>query len=394
MSYIPKMPTKQAGNFLVNRATATGIPSTITMMVTDRCNYSCSHCYQEHGEEEELTTEEIFDYLQQFADVGVLFITFMGGEFFMRRDADEILARAHELGFAIKVLSTGHHITEKRADFLASIRPLHVDLSLYGSKPEIHEAVTRHEGSWERTYQAAKRLIARNITVLLKTPVMESNVHDLRSLEELAHEIGAQYTMDPKLTAVENGDTSPLAHRMSQASLENFYENTMGDFVAKQFAKAPEGEKRPLDHTPCFAGQVSCFINPQGKVWPCASLAVPVGDLRKESFREIWQQSPSLNEIRNLRWATISECNECPVREHCNRCHGMAMVEHGNMKGPSLESCRHAVATRDALRNRGLLPADHTALPPTWDRVEANGQHDLLNSTSGAKRSSALRILP
>src|SRR5690606_37805957 len=107
------------------------IPTNVTFQVTDRCNYDCSHCYQDHKANNELSTEAIFEIFEQLADAGILFLTLMGGEFFMHPDANKILQKAHDLGFALKVLTTGHHVHEKRADFLASIRPIQVDMSVY-----------------------------------------------------------------------------------------------------------------------------------------------------------------------------------------------------------------------------------------------------------------------
>ena len=383
---------KGAANLLADRAYKSRAPTTVTFQVTDRCNYSCAHCYQEHVDDNELTTDEIYSILEQLADEGVLFLTLMGGEYFMRRDADAILARAHELGFALKLLSTGHHIHDRRADFLATCRPLQVDMSLYGATPHIHEEVTRQSGSWKRTYEAAKRLIERNIPVLLKAPVMENNVDDLEDLVRLATSIGARYSFDPKITAMENGDQSPVGLRIRAARLAEFYREDMAGHVAAQYENFdPKSPLRPLNHTPCRAGQQACSINPKGEVWPCNSLPLPVGNLREQTFKEIWHGSESLEEIRGLRWASISECNECELRSYCQRCHGMALVEHGVLKGPSLEACRHAVAVRDSLRDRGLLPDTETQLPPTWARVDADGQHGE-NDRSG-RRSMALRVL-
>ena len=81
------------------------------------------------------------------------------------------------------------------------------------------------------------------------------------------------------------------------------------------------------------------------------------------------------------------------VRAFCSRCHGSALHEHGDLQGPSLEACRHAVAVRDELRARGVVPADHTALPPTWDRVDADGQHQRRAPSDGKRRPAALRII-
>lgn len=390
-----------AADLLADRAYRAGRPVTATFQVTDRCNYECVHCYQDHVDKDELSFDEIARILTELADAGVLFLTLMGGEFFMRRDADDILRKAHELGFAIKLLSTGHHISDKRADFLATVRPLQVDMSLYAATPHIHEGVTRQSGSWERTVAAARRLIARNIPVLLKAPVMEANAGDLDALAKLATEMGAQYSFDSKITAGETGEKAPVALRMNEVTLRTFYGSTMKEFLAQTYAGHSEADRaqlRPLEHTPCRAGQQSVSINPQGQVWPCNSLPLPVGELRQQSFADIWFGSSDLEAVRNLTWASIAECNRCDLRAYCQRCHGMALVEQGVMHGPSLEACRHAVTVRDTLREQGLISATETALPPTWDRIDMDGQHHLAKGEgeTGAQRKrrpKALRVL-
>jgi len=380
-----------AADVLAERAANRGAPVTVTFQVTDRCNYACVHCYQEHVDDDELSTAEVSSILEQLAEAGVLFLTLMGGEFFMRRDADEILTRAHELGFAIKLMTTGHHIHERRAERLAVLRPIQVDMSMYGGTPGVHEAVTRHPGSWQRTLDAARRLIERKIPVLLKAPVMEHNVTDLENLAELADKIGAKYSFDAKITAMENSDQTPVGLRMSGETLGRFYRTSrMTEYLETTYADYDATkELRPLAHTPCRAGQQTVSINPRGQVWPCNALPLPVGDLRKQSFAEIWFDSDALEDVRFLRWAKISECNRCELRNYCQRCHGMALVEHGDVSGPSLEACRHAVAVRDALRERGVVPETETAMPPTWSRIDTDGQHH-----RRGVRPRGLRVLP
>ncbi len=380
---------KPAGSAMADHARRSGVPVALTFQVTDRCNYRCVHCYQEHSERPELPTEKILGVLEELAEIGVLFLTLMGGEYFMHPDADRILQRAHELGFSLRVLTTGHHIHDRRADFLATLRPLQIDLSIYGPRPELHEAITNQAGSWQRTCDAARRLIARQIPVLLKTPVMDFNAAHVAELRELAREIGAMFTCDPKITAMENSDQAPVALRMSGATLADFYrhsEKNLGTHMGEVLAT---DQARSLDQTPCGAGQQSCAINPQGEVWPCNALPIAMGNVGEQRFRDIWFGSVPLEEIRNLTWAALSECRVCPLRSFCQRCHAMALLEQGEMRGPSLEACRHAVAVRDDLRERGLIPADHTALPPTWDRVDRDGQHH----RSRGVRTARLRVV-
>lgn len=394
-----------AADLLAARARREGRPVTVTFQVTDRCNYECVHCFQEHREQavakrDELSTAEVIRILDELAAAGVLFLTIMGGEVFVRRDADDILAAAHERGFALKLLTTGHHVHDRRADFLATLRPLQAELSLYAASHGVHEQITRSPGSWERTVAAARRLIERKVPVVLKAPMMEVNVDDAERLATLAHELGAEYSFDPKITAMETGEQAPTSLRMKAEALRRFYAGPMKSYLAETYAAGtPAGDVagdgdglRPLHHTPCRAGQQSVSITPYGDVWPCNALPVPCGNLREQSFASIWTGSAELAEVRDLRWAKLSECNACALRGYCQRCHGMALVEQGEMRGPSLEACRHAVAVRDELRARGLIPESETALPPTWDRVDPDGQHHRAPA-DGKRRARGLRVL-
>lgn len=259
-----------AADYLADVARRSGRPVTVTFQVTDRCNYECVHCYQEHVDRDELSFAEIDRILGELAEAGVLFLTLMGGEFFMRRDADKILRRAHELDFAIKLLTTGHHVHDRRADLIASLKPIQVDMSLYSGKPHIHEEVTRHPGSWQRTFDAARRLVERKVPVLLKAPAMEINVHDLSSLAKLAVEIGAEFSFDPKITGMENADQNPVSLRMSAQSLREFYtgkENGVADFLDQTMGRMKELEdwRRPLEEHRAVPVSKQCPLVPAAR---------------------------------------------------------------------------------------------------------------------------------
>lgn len=381
-----------AAELLARHASRSGAPTAVIFQVTDRCNYDCVHCYQEHGDKDELSFDDIARILAEIADAGVLFLTLMGGEFFVRRDADDILREARRLGFAVKLLTTGHHITEQRADLIASLKPIQIDLSVYGAHAEVHDAITDQPGSWLRTLAAARRLTKRGVIVALKSPVMSVNARDLPALAALAEEIGAEYSFDPMVTPREDGDLGPTRLRASTDELRGFYRNDAAGVwqaLRAKIAQLPSFGGPPTSSTPCRAGQQVVGINAQGEVWPCNSLPVKVGDLRTQSFRDVWFASSELARVRKLTWDDIEECRACELRAFCSRCHAVAMLDDGKLTGPSLEACRQAVLVRDMLREDGVVPADHDALPPTWERV----QKRYYSETRGV-RSTALRVLP
>jgi len=365
-----------------------GRPASVSFQVTDRCNYECTHCYQSHTDHDELSLDQIVGILDQLADLGVLFLTLMGGEFFMRRDADEILQAAHDRGFAIKLLSTGHHIHDKRADFLATLKPLQVDLSVYAADPAVHDGVTLSPGSLERTLSAARRLRERDILVTFKAPVMRDNVEHLGDMARAARELGAEFTFDPMVIGMETGDMSPTHLRATDDQLRRFFGDDESGIWQMVRRVSKSRADLPTNQTPCATGQRVFAITPQGKVTPCQILKTECGDLTTQTVKEVWEQSPQLAYLRELTWDKLAECAECQLKAFCGRCHSMAEQEGGKLEGPSPEHCRQAVITRDLLRERGELPADHTVMPPTWERLKA------ADAQRNIKRPSALRVLP
>jgi len=367
-------PTRGAANLLARIGQRAVAPVTVTFQVTDRCNYGCVHCYETHGDKEELSLAEIDRILGEIADEGTLFVVLTGGEFFMRRDAEEILRAARRRRFAVKLLTTGWFVNEARADLIAALGSIQVDMSFYSGDPNVHDHITQIRGSWKRTLEAAERLRARNVPTVLKSPLMTLNADGIEQVGQIARKLGCQFQLDPKITTREDGDTGPLAVRAGEDALRAFY--------AEAYRGQGAPEPKDLDATPCRAGQDVCGINPQGLVSACHTLPRYGGDLRKQSFREIWRDSAEIRRVRELTWRRIEECNVCDVRDFCSRCHAMAYLEDGKLDGPSLEACRHAVILRSLLREQGIVPSGtgEDALPPPL-------------ASRGRVRPKALRIL-
>ena len=75
------------------RAFDLGIPLTVHIDVTYRCNERCVHCYLDHDDHGEMSLPEIKNLLDQLADAGVFFLTLSGGEVLMRIRAVALNAR-------------------------------------------------------------------------------------------------------------------------------------------------------------------------------------------------------------------------------------------------------------------------------------------------------------
>ena len=79
----------------------------------------------------------------------------------------------------------------------------------------------------------------------------------------------------------------------------------------------------------CLAGTGVCFISHEGEVFPCGYLPALAGDLRKQSFAEIWNNSEVFAQLRdddNLK----GKCGCCEFRHVCMGCRARAFAATGD----------------------------------------------------------------
>jgi len=80
----------------------------------------------------------------------------------------------------------------------------------------------------------------------------------------------------------------------------------------------------------CLAGTGVCFVSFEGGVYPCGYLPVEAGNLQRQPFREVWEDSPVFGVLRdtgNLK----GKCGCCEFRNVCMGCRARAYAATGNM---------------------------------------------------------------
>ena len=79
----------------------------------------------------------------------------------------------------------------------------------------------------------------------------------------------------------------------------------------------------------CLAGTAVCFISNQGEVYPCGYLPALAGDLKKQSFAEIWENSVVFNQLRDVN-NLKGKCGCCEFRNVCMGCRARGFAATGN----------------------------------------------------------------
>ena len=193
------------------RALQLGIPLSAQLDLTYRCNEQCVHCYLDHDDHGEMTTVEIKRLLTEMAEAGVFILTLSGGEIFLRKDFFEILEHARSLTFCVKLKTNAVLIREAQAARLRDLGVESIQISIYSHRPEVHDAITKVKGSLRRSIDAIRFLKSQSLKVILANVLMTENMQDYHGVRALADELGAEYTLDPTITPMMDGDRSVLS---------------------------------------------------------------------------------------------------------------------------------------------------------------------------------------
>ena len=337
------------------RAAALGVPLFVHLDVTYRCNERCVHCYLDHDDHGEMAFADIASLLGQLADAGTLFLTLSGGEVLLRHDFFDILKLARSLQFCVRVKTNGVLIRDREADLMRDLGVHEIQVSIYSHRADVHDAITKVAGSFERSVEAIARLKARGLRVVMANVLMTRNYGDYAGVRALAAGLGVECSTDPTITPHMNGDRSLLALGISGTELRQAFNDPELVGSDASVCAPPSGgpDADTLDALPCSAGHTACYVSPYGDVYPCVQFPLPTGNVRTQPFLDIWRGSPEMAEVRAIRVRDLSTCPDCAHVGSCSRCPGLAYME-GSMRGPSSLDCAKSFA-RTGVPSAGML---------------------------------------
>lgn len=274
--------------------------------LTHRCRWNCTFCCNRNPRgAEELTVDEWFKVLGDLRRLGCLYLTLTGGDPLMHPAFTDVARQARHLGMAVRVFTNGGLIDEAMADILADLPCLDVQLSIHGATAASHDAVTRVPGSFQHLSSAIDRLAARDVPIVLKSPLTIHNENELSEILALAENRGLPLRVDPCITARDDGGIEPLRWRASDGGVAKFFER-----LAER-DRTPTVERVPGQPV-CGVGRNTVAVDPIGEVFPCIQWRhESLGKIRETSLAELWRQSAA----RRRAAAAASAANRMLLRE-------------------------------------------------------------------------------
>jgi radical SAM protein with 4Fe4S-binding SPASM domain len=301
--------------------------------LTSRCNERCVHCYIPHENKiGDIDPMLFYNTLEQCRDMGILAITFSGGEPMLHPNFIEFLQKAKEYDFSINILSNltllnDEIIAEMKANRLSSVQ-----VSLYSMDSDIHDSITQHPGSFQKTRDAILTLIKNDIPLQISCPVMKQNRKCYVDVAKWAEDHKVRAVTDYIMMARYDHKTSNLDSRLSVEEVGDvinaIIENDPDYKKRLVEADFTEVEQRDLSDDPLCGVCISsiCMVA-NGNIYPCAGWQDYVcGNITEQPLKEIWENSPKVKYLRGLRKRDLPQCIDCIDQHFCAMC----MVRNSN----------------------------------------------------------------
>jgi len=157
------------------------------------CNNNCVHCVvadqrdramERHGRDFR-TTGEVAAELEGAARRGFDVITFTGGEPTLRKDLPSLVRRARELGFLVGIQTNGRVLSYPPQREALSGMGVRFVIAVHGADADVHDAVTRAQGSFHQTMEALRGLIGSGEKVTGKVVISKLNFDSLPEIAEM-----------------------------------------------------------------------------------------------------------------------------------------------------------------------------------------------------------------
>ena len=332
---------------LVNRGTLpVPAPFNMTVVVTKRCNSRCTMCYiWRENEKGELSLSEFEKIFSENDFSSLTSLTLTGGEPTLRADLPKILGIILNACPKLRqiTLATSGLNTKRTVDLVQAclkmisqhemVRRFSVQISLDGVGA-LHDVIRGIPGYFDhvtKTIDLLKGLAKENkiLDLKLSSTIQPANVEAATTTREFAREIGlpirfgaivfsSSYYMNTENPSIRN--FTKEQSEQAEAFFSDLAEAEPGSnikFYYRDAAKMVTGAERSKV---CMMGYYGFVLEHDGSVFACVNCEdKPLGNLLKQSFREIWWGKAANELRRQIR-------NDC-----CTTCASICYTLPGNV---------------------------------------------------------------
>lgn len=344
-------------------------PMALLAELTHRCPLQCPYCSNPLALERpanEMTTQEWLRAISEAAEIGCLQVHFSGGEPTLRRDLEELVAGATQVGLYTNLITSGVALDAKRLAALAAAGLEHVQLSFQDSRAELGEKIGGYEGAHAKKQETARLVRAAGLPLTANFVVHRQNAGHLEDMIDMAVAMGAHrieiahaqyygWALKNRAALMPSRDQLASMTQTVTAARGRLKGVVVIDYVVPDYyAHRPKS---------CMGGWGRRFLNisPSGKVLPCHAAESITGmtfdSVRQRGLGDIWRNSQAFSRFRGTDWMP-EPCRSCDSKEidwgGC-RCQAFAITGDAANTDPACHfSPEHARLTQLAEAEVGM----------------------------------------
>lgn len=332
----------------------------VSWTTTNQCNLDCPHCYRDAGDtlEGELTTSQAKTMLEQISATmeevgrGPKIMVFSGGEPLLRKDIYELVEHAAKQGMRPVFGTNGTLLTRDVVKRLQDVGAAGMGISLDSIDPDRHNEFRGMPDGYQKTLDGMRNCKEAGLRFQVHTTVMDWNYEEIEQITDLTVEMGGE--AHHIFFLVPTGRAAFLAKGIMNAKkyeeiLDRIMERQkdvpieLKPTCAPQFMRIADQKGLKMRFSRgCIAGISYCLVGPLGDVQPCAYMDMSLGNVKEESFVDIWRNSPVFEKLRTMEYS--GKCGICEYKDTCGGCRARTAYYHKGDYMASEPWCPHKPA--------------------------------------------------
>lgn len=321
-------------------------PTLAVFCVTNECSLRCKHCSSASTTrlKEELTRREIETMIDDLYEAGLIHLGISGGEPFLRKELFDIVRYAFNKGLDVSISTNGTTITRKIVKDLTNLNQegsLRLQVSLDGATEETNDKI-RGNGVFKKAIQTLKMFLENGLNVSLGFTPNRWNIHEVEQVLNLAIKLRVNTCGFSLFVPTGRGSKNMDLRPKQWAQLLRFLKQKKDELESKDIIRIHFHDARlwwigysKPSSIGCSAGFNHCGIAPNGWVYPCIMLPLPVFNVRDrtKTFIEHWRENTFLQKLRSRKYLK-GRCASCPNLPRCGGCRAVAYSYTNDPFGP------------------------------------------------------------
>jgi len=277
-----------------------GIPNPVAAQweITYNCNFKCKYCNvwrNKNNKVKELSLDKIKNIIDQLDRIGVIWITFTGGEPLLKKDFPEIIKYCNEKGIITAINDNGSLLKRKLPEIKDYLNSIGVSIDSHDER--INDDIRGVKGSFKKALSSAIES-KEYIRTVVNMTVTSKSLNSLEKMAVLCKRNGLKVAFTPvsiiptegyEKTCAKTVMVDPVKFYDIVLKLSKKYDNVV---FFKPYMELIRDGGVSRSNFVCQTPKLMINLKPNGDViYPCGYFPVKRFSAKKMSIKEIVKKS-------------------------------------------------------------------------------------------------------